>query len=103
MRAGEWSGAGRQRVVIRVIRVGRTLLATLIRVMAIRPMDIRVLQLVSMGGGRDTTADIMADIAVGITADTDTIANRCGAPCGQMHFGLNTANGFLLPGIMTAR
>ena len=79
MRAGEWSGAGRQRVVI---RAGRTLLATLIQVMAIRPMDIRVLQLVSMDGGLDTTAGIMADIAVDITADTDTIGNRCGARCG---------------------
>ena len=76
MMAGEWSAGGRhQRVVIRVIRAGRTLLATLIRVMAIRPMFIRVLQLV-MGGDRDTTAGIMAHIAVGITADTDTIADR---------------------------
>ena len=84
MRAGEWSAGGRhQRVGIRVTHADHMRLATLIRVMAIRPMFIRVLRLVSMDGGRDTTAGIMAGIAVGITADTDTIGNRCGALRGQ--------------------
>ena len=45
----------------------------------------------------------MADIAVGITADTDTIANRGGAPRGQNAFRLKTTKEFFLPGIKIAR
>jgi hypothetical protein len=59
--------------------------------------------LVSMGGGRDTTAGIMAGIGVGTTVGTDTIGN-CGVRCGaEMQFWLKTASKFFLPGIKTAR
>jgi hypothetical protein len=104
LRAGEWSAAGRhQWAGIRVTHAGHMRLATLIRVMVIRRMDIRVLQLVSMDGGRDTTADIMAgiaagimaDIAVGITADTDTIASRGGALRGQNALSVEDSQGIL--------
>ena len=96
MRAGEWSAAGRhQRAGIQVTHAGHMRLAMHIRVMVIRPMDIRELQLVFMDGGRDTTAGIMAGIAVGITADMDTIANRGGALRGQNALSAEDGQGIL--------